>query len=165
MHKEESFILLCSLLVRVHLEHCINFEHQALQDISTTGVHPQEGAEVMEPCHMADNQNSGNIQIDKEKTQKGPVAITKYLKHCHMRNGLDLYWVAPEVRLRPINEKGRGLSFQHRKSFLCLILTIKGLPQEVPCSVQEVSGQRPFDHVARIFLVELWLLDRVGWNR
>lgn len=56
MHKEESFILLCSLLVKAHLEHCTNFEHQALQDMLTAGVHPQEGAEVMEPCHMANNQ-------------------------------------------------------------------------------------------------------------
>lgn len=40
----------------------------------------------------------GNIQIEKEK--KGSSSYSKFLKHCHMKCGLDLHWVAPEVRAK-----------------------------------------------------------------
>jgi len=64
---------------------------------------------VMEPYSMKNNKKqnktkqnknkkTGNIQIEKEK--KGSSSYSKFLEHCHMKCGLDLHWVAPEVRAK-----------------------------------------------------------------
>lgn len=121
---------------------------------------------VMEPCKwwtattLATTTNLGIFKLKKTR-QKWPLAFSKYLKCCHKKNGLDLYWVAPSWELQPINEKCRGTPFQHnlRKKLFCLILTVKGLPQEVMCSVLEVSKQKPFDYIVGIFVLGIWFLD------
>lgn len=78
--------------------------------------------------HDEKQQKPGNIQIEKEKTQKGPVAVSKYLKCYHREMDWDCTGWLRRWELRPINEKCRGTSFQHclRKNFLCLMLTVRG---------------------------------------
>lgn len=44
---------------------------------------------------------------------RGAVTISNFQKHCHMKNGLDLWWVAPEVRAKTNKGKCRRTSFQH----------------------------------------------------